>query len=153
MFDKKKYWERRKQGLPGVEDLRTPPKIAVFTEEDHKRGICCKKQIGKERTSGVTMHMTKKGLVAVSRKQNRRKIVDRHFTKQDFEYGIRIGGKIHNKMVAAKRKFAKLHKGERIISEEQRRHLENNPLTIDPTKSNHERHLERRKAREDARTK
>ena len=60
MFDKKKYWERRKQGLSGIEDLRTPPKVALFTQEDHERGICGVKQIGKERTSGVTMVMTKK---------------------------------------------------------------------------------------------
>lgn len=133
MFDNKKYWENRKNGLRGQENLSQEPKVV--------------------RESGVEMQMTRKGLIAMPRYKRRHKLVDRHQTKKGFVYGVKIGSKVHEKLESAKRKFAKLHKGERIISEEQRRHLENNPLTIDPAKSNHERHLERRKAREDARTK
>lgn len=146
MFDKKAYWERRKQGLRGQEPL-PEPQLAKWTEEDHKAKKCGEKQIGKERTSGVTMHMTKKGLVAVTRKMNRRKVVDRHFTKRGFEYGIRIGGKIHGKLMSAKRKFAREHKGERIDSPEITRHKELYPLEINPRKTNHMRMLERKEQR------
>jgi hypothetical protein len=128
MFDKKLYWKRRKEGLPGIENLVPAPKVTP-TPGQHMVRIGGKVQL-------------------VNREKARRKFVDRQFTKRGFEYGIRIGGRTFEKLQAAKRKFAKEHKGERIDSPELARHKELYPLEINPNKSNHQRMLERKERRD-----
>jgi hypothetical protein len=99
------------------------------------------------------MHMTKKGLVAVTRKMKRQKIVNRSATKKGHEYGVKIGDALYRKFKRAQRNFSKKNKGARPDSIELIRHREKYPLKIDPTKSNHQRNLERKEARDAAKAK
>lgn len=139
MFDKKQYWERRKKGLSGQVNLVPKPKIALWTEQDHKDGKCGKKAIGKERISGVHTVMTKKGLMDRNRKQRRRKFVDHSFTKKGFGYGVDIKSRRFKEN--KKRLKARLHF-------ELNKRRQNIPLpTKDPSKSNKERLLEARSAK------
>lgn len=119
MFDKKAYWERRKAGKRGQEDL-----------------------------SPITVTRIKGMKGAINRARSRRKFVDRSATHKGFVYGVKIGSKPHGILLTAKKKFAKLHKGERVPSEEQRRHLELHPLHYPPTKTNKQRFTERKEARD-----
>lgn len=175
MFDKKAYAERRKQGLRGQGDLAPPPALAKWTEEDLAAGKCGAKAVGSDRTSDVTMHMTKKGLIAVTRKMNRRKMVDRDFTHAGHAYGRRIGSKIFNiirhklkrdiganfgkiidteiegRLVNRKYTFPVKSRHLRSVSQEQITHLQKNPLKVDPSKTNHQRMLERKANRDERR--
>lgn len=127
MFNKTEYWKNKKAGKRGQGE-QPEPKF--------------------EASPGQHMVKVGKGFQMVNREQSRRKLVDRTTTKKGFVYGVKIGSKLYNKLERAKNKFAKEHKGERVPSEEQRIHLENHPLRIDPTKSNHQRMLARKEKRD-----
>jgi hypothetical protein len=117
MFDKVAYRKRRNEGLRGQEDLTPAPKLAVWTKEDHEAGKCGEKQIGKERTSGVTMMMTKKGLIANPRRVKRRKLVNRHATKKGHVYGAKIGSKEFNILQNRRKHFIGKTFGTAIVDE------------------------------------
>lgn len=137
MFNKTAYRKRREQGLRGQIDLTPLATIAKWTEDDHKKGKCEKHEIGKERTSKVNMVMTKKGLVASGRKAERRRFVDRAFTKK----GVVFGRKEKEDKI--------IHH----IAKKNERNGVSTPAfapkkpTHDPATTNHDRMIARKKAR------
>lgn len=104
MFDRDKYWLRRKhvtvtRNKDGEITSATPtpfrgqinelssPKLAKWTEQDHKASKCTKEQIGMERTSNVKSILVRGNPVYQNRKQRRLRVIDRDYTKKGFAYG------------------------------------------------------------------
>lgn len=157
-FDKEQYRARRDRGMRGQDNLAAAvkPNIALFTEEDHKKGLCGSAQVGKPRTSGVTMHATKKGMIAITRRMKRRKQVDRDFTSRGHAFGVKIGSKVYNLFQHRKHKInreliAPRHIKNMVIDAERRE--KNNQLAIsngyrfgETNKQRFERHKEARNA-------
>lgn len=70
MFDKELYWERRKKGLPGQENI-VSKNLLPETPGSHT------KQIGTK-------------LMRVNREVYRKRLIDRTFTKTNYRYGKKI---------------------------------------------------------------
>jgi hypothetical protein len=132
MFDKEEYWANRKDGKRGQGEPTTAPELAVWTKEDHEEGRCGVEQIGKTRTSGVSMYaMGDKPPRAVTRKMKRGKVVDRNFTKRGYEYGVPIDSKKYRDVKRAQRKAIREHP--ELFSkdtEEMRRHKQRFPAGV-----------------------
>lgn len=133
MFDKATYSKNRKEG---------------------KRGQGEKPEAKRTASPGKHMVRTGRGFQLVNREQSRRKLVDRHFTKAGFSYGIKIGSKIFN-IFETKHKKANRGKTKLELAKEK---SEAHRQKVDekypkPQGTNHERHVARRKARDDAKAK
>jgi hypothetical protein len=125
-MDQKTYWERRnntveiktkdQKGKEVTERQPKPlrgqdtlprPSVAKWTETDFEAGKCKKEEVGQERLpKKMEWRMDKKeGLIAYPRRDRRRKIVDRNFTKEGYraifingkaEGAVKIGGRQSN---------------------------------------------------------
>lgn len=160
MFDKKAYRAMRDAQKAGIFEKPAKPPLAKWTKEDHKAGRCGKSAIGSDRTSGVTMHLGKKGMFAVTRREKRQKVRNRSFAlPRTVITGMKASRNKEGEVVEIKvTKEVVEDKVGTLLTRRHARHYENpeknKPVklpTQDPRTSNHYRNVERKQQREAAR--
>ncbi len=122
-FDKQAYWNRRRAGERGQEPVEHKfypkgTKVAYTTRED--------KESEYPNAEGKVFARTKQGPVALSRKDARRRVTDRDYTKPNFKY--------------------RTHR-EKVPFKGHAKNLKPYQLSFPPEQTNHQRMLARAKER------